>query len=55
MKTYKVTVASTIYYQARIDAENEQEIEKLFNEMGLDFTDWEEVELQSDIYDITEV
>ncbi len=55
MKTFKVTVASTIYYQAEVEAELMEEIEKDIRNGDLDFTEWREVDLDSHIYDIVEV
>lgn len=54
MKTYKVTVASTIYYQAEIQANNEEEIFKSFNHGEIDFTTWKEIDLDSCIADMWE-
>lgn len=54
MKKYKVTIASTIYYQAEIEAENEDDICLKFRNGDLDFTEWREADLDSSIYDIME-
>jgi hypothetical protein len=55
MKKYKVIVSSTIYYEADIEAESIADIHKQFKEGDLDFTSWQEVGLDSNIYDIVEV
>lgn len=55
MKKYKVIVASTIYYQAEIDAESVEDIQAQFDNGDLDFTCWREEDLDSNIYDIIEV
>lgn len=55
MAKFNVTIASTIYYQAEIEADSIEDIEKDFLGCNLDFTGWDEVELQSDIHNIYEV
>ncbi len=55
MQKYKVIVASTIYYQAEIEAESVEDIQAQFNNGDLDFTCWREEDLDSNIYDIIEV
>jgi hypothetical protein len=55
MKTYRVTIASTIYYQAEIEAESAEDINNQFMNGDLDFTEWREADLDSNIYDIVEV
>lgn len=55
MNKYKVIIASTIYYKAEVQAENESEINEMFNNHDFDFTTWHEVALDSQIYSIDEV
>jgi hypothetical protein len=55
MPKYSVTIASTIYYQEEIEAESIADIDKDFMDCKLDFTDWRELELESNIHDIYEV
>ncbi len=55
MTKYKVTISSAIYYEAEIEAESIEDIHKQFKEGDLDFTSWQEVGLDSNIYDIVEV
>ena len=55
MKKYKVTVASTIYYQAEIEAESIEDIETDIRNGDLDFTEWDEYDLDSYVHDIVEV
>ena len=55
MKTFKVTIASTIYYQAEVDAESIEDIETQFNNGDLDFTTWREYDLDSNVHEIVEV
>jgi hypothetical protein len=55
MKKYIVTIASTIYYQAEIEAESMEDIETQFKNGDLDFTTWREYDLESDIHEIVEI
>ena len=55
MKNYKVIIASTIYYQATLNAHSEEDIKEYFDKGAIDFTTWKEVELDSNIYLIEEV
>jgi hypothetical protein len=55
MKTFKVTIASTIYYQAEIEAESESQIDEWFDDGKLSFTGWNEIDLESQIESIREV
>jgi len=55
MTKYKVRVASTIYYEAEIEAESTEDINNQFMNGDLDFTEWREADLDSNIYDIVEI
>jgi hypothetical protein len=55
MKKYIVTIASTIYYQAEIEAESIEDIETDARNGDLDFTTWREYDIDSDIHEIVEV
>ena len=55
MTKYRVTISSTIYYQAEIKAESAEDIKNQFLNGDLDFTEWREADLDSNIYDIVEV
>ncbi len=55
MAKFKVTISSAIYYEDEIEAESIADIHKQFKEGDLDFTSWQEVGLDSNIYDIVEV
>ena len=55
MKTFRVTIASTIYYQAEIEANNESEINDMFDNQELDFITWREIDLESSIESIREI
>lgn len=55
MPKYKVTIASTIYYQAEIEAESWEDIDKDFDNGELDFTTWNEIDLESSIESIREI
>jgi len=55
MPKYRVTVASTIYYQAEIEAESWEDIDKDFDNGELDFTTWSEIDLESSIESIREI
>jgi hypothetical protein len=49
MTKFRVTIASTIYYQAEIEADNESDINDMFDNQELDFTTWREIDLESSI------
>ncbi len=55
MKKFKVIVASTIIYEAEIEAEHWSQIHADFDNGKFDFTEWEQVELESEIETIKEV
>jgi hypothetical protein len=55
MKKYRVTIASTIYYQAEIEAESESQIDNDFDHGKLDFTTWNEIDLESSIESIHKI
>ena len=55
MKKYIVTIASTIYYQAEVEAESIEDINAQFNNGDLDFTTWREYDIDSDVHEIVEV
>lgn len=55
MTKYKVIITSTIYYQAEIESESVEDIQAQFNNGDLDFINWGEADLDSNIYDIIEV
>jgi hypothetical protein len=55
MKKYKVTIASTIYYQAEVEAESVEDIEQDARNGDLDFTTWHEYDLDSNVHEIVEV
>ncbi len=55
MAKFNVTIASTIYYQAEIEADSIEDIDSNFMACNIDFTGWDEVELESHIHDIYEV
>jgi hypothetical protein len=55
MKTFKVTIASTIYYQAEIESESVEAINDDIMNGEIDFTEWNEIDLDSQIESIKEV
>jgi len=55
MTKFRVTIASTIYYQAEIEAESESQIDNYFDNGELDFTTWKEIDLESSIESIREI
>jgi hypothetical protein len=55
MNKYKVRVASTIYYEAIVDAKSEEDIHEYFNKGAIDFTTWREIDLESSIESIREI
>ena len=52
MTKYRVTISSTIYYQAEVEAESIEDINNQFLNGDLDFTEWREADLDSSVYDI---
>ena len=52
---FKVIVSSTIYYEADIEAESEQDIHVKFFRGEIDFTEWQKHDLDSYIHEIVEV
>lgn len=54
MKTYKVIVCSSIFYEVEVDATNEKQVNELFNNGDIDFISGGEIDLESHIYDIRE-
>lgn len=55
MAKFRVTIASTIYYQAEIEADSEAEIDTKFDDGELDFTVWNEIDLESSIESIYKI
>jgi hypothetical protein len=55
MTKFRVTISSAIYYEAEIESESIEDIHKQFKNGSVDFTAWQEVGLDSNIYDIVEV
>jgi hypothetical protein len=55
MKKYRVTIASTIYYQAEIEAESESQIDNDFDNGILQYVGWNEIDLESSIESIREI
>jgi hypothetical protein len=55
MTKFRVTIASTIYYQAEIEAESWEDINKDFDNGELDFTAWREIGLDSSIESIYKI
>jgi hypothetical protein len=55
MTKFRVTISSAIYYEAEIEAESIEDIHKQFLNGDLDFTEWREADLDSNIYDIVEI
>ena len=55
MKKYIVTIASTIYYQAEVEAESIEDIETDARNGDLDFTTWREYDIDSDVHEIVEI
>ena len=54
MKTYKVIVQSSIFYEVEVDAESIKHVKELFDNGEVDFISGEEIDLESHIYDIKE-
>lgn len=48
-------IASTIYYEAEIEAESQEDIQSKFDQGLLDFTMWNEADLDSNIEAIWEL
>jgi hypothetical protein len=55
MTKFKVTISSTIYYEAEIEAESIKDIHNQFGGGDLDFTTWKEIDLESSVFDIVEI
>ena len=54
MKTYKVIVQSSIFYEVEVEADNIEKVKEYFNNGDIDFVSGEEIDLESHIYDIRE-
>jgi hypothetical protein len=54
MKTYKVIVCSSIFYEVEVDAENEKQVHEFFKNGDIDFISGQEIDLESHIYDVKE-
>ena len=54
MKTYKVIVCSSIFYEIEVEATSEKQVNEFFNDGDLDFISGEQIDLESHIYDIRE-
>jgi hypothetical protein len=50
-----VTIASTIYYQSEIEDDSESQILEDFDNGELDFTTWNQIDLESSIESIREI
>ena len=55
MSKFKVVIASTIYYEAEIEAESIEDIHNQFDNGDLDFTTWKEIDLESSVFNIVEL
>ena len=55
MPKFRVTIASTIYYEAEIEAESWESINDDFDNGELDFTTWREIDLESSIESIFKI
>jgi hypothetical protein len=55
MAKFRVTIASTIYYQAEIEDDSEAQILEDFDNGELDFTTWNQIDLESSIESIREI
>jgi hypothetical protein len=55
MTKFRVTIASTIYYQAEIESESAEDIKNQFLNGDLDFTEWREIDLDSSIESIFKI
>ena len=55
MTKFRVTIASTIYYQAEIEDDSEAQILEDFDNGELDFTTWNQIDLESSIESIREI
>ena len=49
MNNYRVVIASTIYYEATLNAHSEEDIKKYFDKGAIVFTTWREIDLESSI------
>lgn len=52
MNKYKVIVSTTIYYEAIVEAKNANDIDNQFDNGELDFTTWNEIDLESSVQSI---
>jgi hypothetical protein len=55
MSKFKVVIASTIYYEAEVEAESIENIHNQFDNGDLDFTTWKEIDLESSVFNIVGV
>jgi hypothetical protein len=55
MSKFKVVIASTIYYEAEVEAELIKDIHNQFDNGDLDFTTWKEIDLESSVFNIVEL
>ena len=55
MSKFKVVIASTIYYEAEVEAESIKDIHNQFDGGDLDFTTWKEIDLESSVFNIVEL
>lgn len=55
MTKYKVIVSSTVYYEAEIEANSSTDIDNLFDNGELNFTKWNDIDLESRIESIQEI
>jgi hypothetical protein len=55
MRKFKVIVASTIYYETTLTAHSEEDIREYFEKGAINFTEWKETDLDSNIESIEEV
>jgi hypothetical protein len=55
MSKFKVVIASTIYYEAEVEAESIEDIHNQFDNGDLDFTTWKEIDLESSVFNIVEL
>ena len=52
MKTYKVIVQSSIFYEVEVEATSIADVMAKFGNGDIDFVSGEEIDLESHIYDI---
>lgn len=55
MAKFRVTISSTIYYQAEIEADSEAQIDDDFDNGILQYVGWNEIDLESSIESIFEI